>query len=64
MWKKMKFTLKGEITFSKNATEAKEDIQSFIDDANKELLLRGLGNETIEAGAQITDWNITGDKLN
>lgn len=60
----MKFTLKGEITFSKDATEAKEDIQSFIDDANKELLLRGLGNETIEAGAQITDWNITGDKLN
>ena len=60
----MKFTLKGKITFSKDATEAQEDIKTFIEDANKELLLRGLGSEPETSGAKITDWNIDGDKLN
>ena len=62
--RKMKFTLKGKITFSKDATESQEDIKTFIDDANKELLLRGLGSEPETSGAKITDWNIDGDKLN
>ncbi|MGZ7043586.1 MAG: hypothetical protein ACXVHM_03250, partial [Methanobacterium sp.] len=28
----MKFTLKGEITFSKDASEAEDDIKKFIDE--------------------------------
>jgi seryl-tRNA synthetase len=60
----MKFTLKGKITFSKDATEAEEDIKNFIDDANKELLLKGLGSAPEDAGAKITNWSIDGDKLN
>lgn len=59
----MKFILNGTIKFSKDAEDAETDIKNFIDEANNELLLRGLGNCDEEEGAKITDWEIKGDTL-
>ncbi|MDP3035794.1 MAG: serine--tRNA ligase, partial [Methanobacteriaceae archaeon] len=59
----MKFILQGEITFSKDIKEAQEDIKKFIEDANSELLLKGVPEGKKEEGAQITDWEIDGSIL-
>lgn len=60
----MKFILKGYVTFSKNAEEAEGDIAKFIENANEELLLKGLGNSDESEGAKITQWELKNDKLN
>ena len=59
----MKFILQGEITFSKDIGEAQEDIKKFIEEANSELLLKGVPEGKEEEGAQITDWEIDGSIL-
>ncbi|MCC7561694.1 MAG: serine--tRNA ligase [Methanobrevibacter arboriphilus] len=59
----MKFLLSGTITFNKNAEDAKEDIAKFIDEANENILLKGVKEGNESEGAKITDWNIKDDKL-
>ena len=38
----MRFTLDGEIIFSKNAENALKDIENFIKQSNQELFLKGI----------------------
>jgi len=59
----MKFTLKGEITFSKNATDAEEDIKKFINEANEEIFLKGVPEDQKQDASKITNWNLKGDTL-
>lgn len=59
----MKFTLKGEITFSKDATEAEEDIKKFIDEANSEIFLKGVPEDQKQDASQIVSWNLNKDTL-
>lgn len=59
----MKFTLKGEITFNKDASEAEEDIKEFIDEANKEIFLKGVPQDQKQDASKIVNWNLLGDKL-
>ena len=60
----MKFKLKGNITFSKNAQEAERDIERFIDFANHDLFRKGVPEDQIEDASQITKWNLDGKTLN
>ena len=59
----MKFLLSGTITFNKNAEDAKEDIAKFIDEANENILLKGVKEGNESEGAKITDWNIKENEL-
>ncbi|MGB9937537.1 MAG: serine--tRNA ligase [Methanobacterium sp.] len=59
----MKFTLKGEITFSKDASEAEEDIKKFIDEANEEIFLKGVPEDQKQDASKITNWNLNGETL-
>lgn len=59
----MKFILQGEISFSKDAENAREDLKEFIKEANSELLLRGVPENQKKEGAKITSWNIEGALL-
>ena len=60
----MKFKLKGKITFSKDAGDAEKDIADFIETANSELLLKGLGKSDESEASKITEWSLDGDTLN
>jgi len=60
----MKFLLKGTITFNKNAEDAKEDIAKFVEEANKNILLKGVKEGDESEGAKITQWNLDNNKLN
>lgn len=60
----MKFKLKGKITFSKDASQAEEEIAEFIQTANNEILLKGLGQSDESEASKITDWNLDNDTLN
>lgn len=59
----MKFTLKGEITFSKDASEAEEDIKKFINEANEEIFLKGVPEDQEQDASKIVEWNLKGDTL-
>lgn len=59
----MKFKLNGTVTFSKDASEAESDISRFVDEANQEILLKGLGNSDESEAAKITKWDLNGDTL-
>ncbi|MCL2687940.1 MAG: serine--tRNA ligase [Methanobrevibacter sp.] len=59
----MKFLLEGTITFNKNIEEAKEDIANFIEEANGELLVRGVKEGHNEDGAKITKHDIKDNEL-
>jgi len=59
----MKFTLKGEITFSKDASEAEKDIKKFIEEANREIFLKGVPEDWKQDASKIVDWNLKGDVL-
>jgi len=59
----MKFTLKGEITFSKDASEAEEDIRKFIADANEEIFLKGVPDDQKQDASKIISWNLNQDTL-
>lgn len=60
----MKFKLKGKITFSKDASDAENDIAEFIQTANNEILLKGLGQTDESEASRITEWDLDGDTLN
>ncbi len=59
----MKFKLKGTIAFSKDATEAESDISKFIDKANNDILLKGLGQSDESEASKITKWDLQEDVL-
>lgn len=59
----MKFALQGEIIFSKEAEDAQEDIKEFIEEANSEIFLRGIPQDSLEDASQITSWSIEGNTL-
>ncbi len=59
----MKFTLKGEITFSKEADEARKDIETFIEEANNEIFLKGVPEDQIQDASKIVNWDLKGNTL-
>lgn len=59
----MKFTLKGQITFSKDAEEARADIKQFLDDANQNLFLKGVPLEQKEDAARVVEWTLDSSTL-
>ncbi len=59
----MKFTLKADITFSKDAEEAHNDIEKFLNDANTDLFLKGVPPEQKEDASRVDDWSLEGDTL-
>ncbi|MCK9150576.1 serine--tRNA ligase [Methanobacterium alcaliphilum] len=59
----MKFTLKGRIIFSKEAPEALDDIKSFIENANNELLVKGVPEDQKDEASKITNWELEGNEL-
>ncbi|GAA5818110.1 MAG: serine--tRNA ligase [Methanobrevibacter sp. CfCl-M3] len=60
----MKFMLEGTINFNKDAEIAKGDIENFIQEANQEILLKGIKQGEEDTGAKITNWNLDGSDLN
>jgi len=59
----MNFTLQGEIVFSKDAEKAQKDIEGFIEEANQELFLKGIPQDSIRDASKIVDWNLEGNTL-
>ncbi len=59
----MKFTLKGEILFSKEANEALEDITEFIEEANQDLFLKGVAPDQKDDASKVVKWNLEGSTL-
>jgi seryl-tRNA synthetase len=59
----MEFTFKGELKFSKNAEKALKDIEAFIDQANNEILLKGIPQGHEDDAPRIVEWELTGDAL-
>lgn len=59
----MKFTLKGEITFSKEADNAQEDVKKFIDEANNELFLKGVPQDQTQDASKIISLELKGNIL-
>ncbi len=53
--------LTGRFLLSGDATDAREDVGAFFDEANKDLLLRGASMDS--EGAQVVDWSLEGDVL-
>jgi len=59
----MKFTLEGDVILSKEAAKAKDDIQNFIKEANKEIFLKGVPRDQKEDASRIVKWNLEGKTL-
>jgi len=59
----MNFTLEGEIIFSKNAEEAHDDIEKFIEHANSDIFLKGIPEDQMEDASKIVDWNLQENTL-
>lgn len=59
----MRFTLEGEIVFSKNAEETKKDIEDFITQANQELFLKGIPENQEDDASKIVSWDLEGNTL-
>ena len=59
----MKFALQGEIIFNKDASEAQKDIEEFIEQANAELFIKGVPQESLDDASKIISWNLEGNTL-
>ena len=59
----MKFALQGEIIFSKDAEEAQKDVEEFIEQANKELFLKGIPKDSTGDASKIVRWDLEGNTL-
>ncbi len=59
----MRFTLDGEIIFSKNAENALKDIDNFIKESNQELFLKGIPEDQKEDASKIITWNLKDNTL-
>jgi len=57
----MEFKLKGEVQASGSLEGLKEAVASWIDELNREVLLRGA--KSPKEGARISDWRIEGSRL-
>ncbi|MEN6328676.1 MAG: serine--tRNA ligase [Methanobacteriaceae archaeon] len=59
----MKFTLEAKLTFSKDAEEAHDDLEKFLEEANRELFLKGVPPEQKEDASRVVEWSLEGDTL-
>ncbi len=59
----MRFTLDGEIIFSKNAENALKDIENFIKHSNQELFLKGIPEDQKKDASQIIKWDLQDNTL-
>ena len=59
----MRFTLDGEIIFSKNAENTLKDIENFIKQSNQELFLKGIPEDQKEDASKIIKWNLKDNTL-
>ena len=59
----MRFTLDGEIIFSKNAENTLKDIENFIKQSNQELFLKGIPENQKEDASKIIKWNLKDNTL-
>ena len=59
----MRFTLEGEIIFSKNVEKALKDIEDFIKQSNQELFLKGVPEDQEEDASKIIEWNLEENAL-
>ncbi len=59
----MRFTLEGEIIFSKNAEKALNDIEDFIRKSNQELFLKGVPKGQEEDASKVIEWNLEENAL-
>ncbi len=59
----MRFTLDGEIIFSKNAENALKDIDNFIKQSNQELFLKGIPKDQKEDASKIITWDLKDNTL-
>ncbi|MDI9623572.1 MAG: serine--tRNA ligase [Methanothermobacter sp.] len=57
----MKFKLKGRIIFNKDVSPAMEEIEEFIERANKDLLLKGSKEE--KDASKIIQWEVKGKEI-
>jgi seryl-tRNA synthetase len=59
----MKFILQGEIILSKDAMEAYDDVEKFIKEANRDLFLKGIPQDSQEEASKIINWELEGNTL-
>jgi len=59
----MKFTLEGEVLFSKDTDEALDDVLNFIEEANQELFLKGIPQDEKDDASSIVEWKLSGNTL-
>lgn len=54
----MKFTLEGEIIFSKDAEEARKDVEDFLKQANQDLFLKGIPEDQMDDASKVVDFKL------
>lgn len=59
----MKFFLSGKIKFSGSLEKAKKDIEEAVENANKDLLVRGAPKGKEKEASRVSDFRIKGDQL-
>jgi seryl-tRNA synthetase len=59
----MKFILEGDVILNKEASEARDDIQNFIEQANQEIFQKGVPNDQREDASRIEQWNLESNTL-
>ena len=59
----MKFTLEGDLILSKEASEAHDDIQNFIEEANQEIFQKGVPRDQKDDASRIVQWNLEDNTL-
>jgi seryl-tRNA synthetase len=59
----MKFTLDGDVILSKEASEAYDDIQNFVEEANQEIFQKGVPHDQKADASRIVEWNLKGSTL-
>ncbi|BDZ66797.1 serine--tRNA ligase [Methanobacterium ferruginis] len=59
----MKFTLEGEVLFSREADKALDDIANFIEEANQELFLKGIAQGQKDDASHVVEWKLSGNSL-
>ncbi|HHY00296.1 MAG TPA: serine--tRNA ligase [Methanothermobacter sp.] len=59
----MKFTLEGEVLFSKDADKALDEITGFVEQANNDLFQKGVSTDQKDDASRIVEWNLKGNTL-
>jgi hypothetical protein len=55
--------LNGVLSLSRSNPKIKDLVASFIDEANRSTLVRGVSDDRLEEAAQVTDWKIKDNML-